>query len=249
MRAARRRVSRGVLIAACTLAFGAVIAGADIPQLAPRALDTGIVINVPQRLLFLMRDGIEVARYPVGLGRADWRTFLGPFTIVAKEVDPAWDVPKSIQEEQRRAGKPVITRIGPGPNNPLGKHWLGLSATGYGIHGTNAPASISTFQSHGCIRLLAADIADLFARVEVGTPGMSIYEPILLAVIGQELWLEAHRDVYRMDRRDPRNYVAVEAARLSFGASIDAEVIETVLRERDGRPHVIGIVGGREFSR
>jgi L,D-transpeptidase ErfK/SrfK len=249
MRAARRRICRGLLVAACTVAFGAVRGSADIAQLAPRALDNGIVINVPQRMLFLVRNGVEVARYPVGLGRPGWPTFLGPFTIVAKEVDPAWDVPKSIQEEQRRAGKRVVTRIGPGPSNPLGKYWLGLSVPGYGIHGTNAPASISTFQSHGCIRLLAADIADLFARVEVGTPGLSIYEPVLLAVIGQELWLEAHRDVYRLARRDAQNYVAVEAARLSFGASIDADVVETVLRERDGRPHVIGIVGGREFSR
>ena len=249
MRVARRRLGRGVLIAACALAFGAVIAGADLPQLAPRALDTGIVINVPQRLLFLMRDGIEVARYPVGLGRADWRTFLGPFTIVAKEVDPAWDVPKSIQEEQRAAGKRVVTRVAPGPNNPLGKYWLGLSVSGYGSHGTDAPASISTFSSHGCIRLLESDIADLFARVEVGTPGMSIYEPILLAIAGDELWLEAHTDVYRQDTRDARSYVAAEAARLSSVAAIDTKAVETVLRERDGRPHVIGIVQGRGFSR
>jgi len=55
--------------------------------------------------------------------------------------------------------------------------------------------------------------------------------------------------VYRLDRRDAQNYVAAEAARLSFGAAIDADVVETVLRERDGRPHVIGIVEGRDFSR
>ena len=141
----------------------------DGRHLVPEDMSSGIVINIPQRMLMLKQDARVVAAYPVGLGRPDWPTFVGPFTVVARERDPVWDVPPSIQEELRRAGKKVVTRVQPGPNNPLGKFWLGLSAPNFGIHGTVAPQSIFRFESHGCIRLHPDDIADLWARVTVGT--------------------------------------------------------------------------------
>lgn len=236
----RRRPSVNRLAAlALVVAFASAAAGGP-PQLTPSALVSGVVINIPQRRLFVMADGVVAAQYPVGLGRRDWPTFVGPFTITVKELDPVWDVPVSIQEEQRRAGKPILTRVLPGPDNPLGKFWLGLSVPGYGIHGTNAPASISKFQTHGCIRLGAADIEDLFARVEVGTQGIAVYEPILVALVDRELWLEAHPDVYRRDRRDPLGYVALEAARLAPTISVDMAVVTRVLAERSGRPERIG---------
>ena len=204
MRNPRPRDSRRILILILAIASGAALVSSEpLPHLVPRVLDDGVVLNVPQRLIAVMKDGIAVAMYPVGLGRPDWPTFVGPFTIAAKEVDPTWDVPASIQEEQRRAGKPVLTRVPPGPANPLGKYWLGLSVPGYGIHGTNAPQSIARFQSHGCIRLRAEDIADLFTRVEIGTPGISVYEPVVLALIDGALWLEAHPDEYRRGPRHP----------------------------------------------
>jgi L,D-transpeptidase ErfK/SrfK len=72
------------------------------------------------------------------------------------------------KKKWQREGKKVLTRVEAGANNPLGKYWLGLSLSGYGIHGTLAPASIYRFQSHGCIRLHPDDIAQLFSQVEVG---------------------------------------------------------------------------------
>jgi L,D-transpeptidase ErfK/SrfK len=207
MRMSRVRDRKGGLSLPLLLLFAlATTTGAanDTPQhLVPNELSSGVILNVPQRMIFVMEDGVAVASYPVGLGRPSWPTFLGPFSIEVKEIDPVWDVPPSIQEEQRRAGKEVLTRVAPGPTNPLGKYWLGLSVPGFGIHGTNAPRSISRFESHGCIRLLAAHIEDLFMRVQVGTPGLSVYQPVLLAVIDGELWLEAHPDVYRRGSRDP----------------------------------------------
>jgi L,D-transpeptidase ErfK/SrfK len=198
-----------------------------------------LVINIPQRLLFLMADGAVVARYAVGLGRSDWPTFVGAFTIASKEVDPVWDVPATIQEELRRTGKPVVARVLPGPANPLGKYWLGLSVVGYAIHGTNAPASISTFQTHGCIRMGAADIEDLFARVDIGMPGATIYEPIVIGNIDGAVWMEAHPDVYRRDRRDLLGYVTIEAARLNPGVLLSQEIVKRLLKERAGRPERI----------
>ena len=145
----------------------------DGRHLVPHALSSGIVLNIPQRMLFVMEAGAVVASYPVGLGRPDWPTFVGAFTVVAAEADPVWDVPPSIQEEQRRDGKEVLTRVAPGPTNPLGKYWFGLSVPGFGIHGTNARLSIYRFETHGCVRLHPDDIADLWSRVAVGTPARS----------------------------------------------------------------------------
>ena len=235
----QHRCARWAVLAIALNCAVAPRATSDPPQLGPRALDSGIVINIPQRTLFLMTSGVVAGRYPVGLGRPDWPTFVGPFTVISKEIDPVWDVPVSIQEEQRRSGKRVLTRVPPGPANPLGKYWLGLSVAGYGIHGTNAPASISKFQTHGCIRMLAADIEDLFTRVEVGTPGVSVYEPILIGLHQGEIWMEAHPDVYQRDRRDVLGYVTIEAARLAPTRLLDADLIVRVLKERSGVPQRI----------
>jgi L,D-transpeptidase ErfK/SrfK len=114
-------------------------------------LEEGILINLPQRLLFYVVQGTLVIHYPVGLGRPDWPTATGTFAVLSKEENPVWDVPKCIK-----------TRVPPGPDNPLGEYWTGLSLAGYGIHRTIAPSSIYQFLSHGCIRLHPNDIADLF---------------------------------------------------------------------------------------
>jgi L,D-transpeptidase ErfK/SrfK len=241
VRVARSRYRRRFL----TLLVGAIASMAaqqgGPAYLVPDGLADGILLNVPQRRLFVMREGIAAASYPVGLGRPGWPTFEGRFEIAAKEIDPVWDVPLSIQEEMRRAGKAVVTRVLPGPANPLGKYWLGLSVPGFGIHGTNAPRSISRFESHGCIRLHAADIHDLFARVEVGTPGRSIYQPVVLGTIDQTVWLEAHPDVYRRAHHDPLDEALAAAARLAPDLVIDHRRVAQLLRERDGRPHRIDI--------
>lgn len=221
------------------LAVGTVIQ-IDARHIAPAGLDAGIVINLPQRMLFLKAGGEVLAGYPVGLGRPDWPTFIGAFTVVDAEVDPAWDVPPSIQEEQRRAGKKVLTRVPPGPNNPLGKFFLRLSEPNYGIHGTNAPTSIYRFETHGCIRLHPDDIAALFPRVPIGTTGEILYEPILLTVDASAgIWLEAHRDIYRRDARDPKDVVRERAGGLGVADRINWTAAQAVLSARDGRPRKI----------
>src|SRR5688572_2437083 len=131
----------------------------DNRHIVPEALERlGLVINVPQRMLF-HDAGEMVMGAPLAVGKPTWRTPLGPFTIVAREEDPTWDVPASIMEEARRAGRQLPASVPPGPSNPLGKYWLGLSIGGVGIHGTNAPSSIYHAVTHGCMRLAAADIA------------------------------------------------------------------------------------------
>jgi L,D-transpeptidase ErfK/SrfK len=157
----------------------------------------GLVINVPQRLVFYYADGKLQAHYPVAVGGADWRTPLGEFTIVRKEENPTWDVPVSIQQEMRRAGKPVVKAVPPGPANPLGRHWIGLSHGSVGMHGTSAPLSIYSFATHGCIRLHPDDVEALFEQVVEGERGRIVYEPVLVAYDGTDVYLEVHPDPYR----------------------------------------------------
>src|SRR5262245_46598180 len=141
------------------------VLGIDNRHIAPYVESDGLLINIPQRMLFHYSDGTVRAGYPVAVGQPDWPTPLGPFSVIDLETDPAWDVPVSIQNEMRRAGKPVVTQVPPGPANPLGKYWMRLSFGTIGVHGTSAPASIYRFATHGCIRLHPDDIEDLFYRV------------------------------------------------------------------------------------
>ena len=170
----------------------------DNRHVVPENPENGILVNLPQRMLFFFRDGTLLGAYPVGLGMPTWPTPEGQFSIVELQKNPAWVIPISIQEEMRRKGEPVLTKIPPGPKNPLGQYWMGLSISGYGIHGTNAPPSVYHFQSHGCIRLQPENIAKLFSQINIGETGNIIYAPVLLALLNDgRIYLEVDRDIYR----------------------------------------------------
>ena len=192
-----------------------------------------LTINIAQRML-VWSDGELARAYPITVGRRSWPTPVGDFTIVSKETDPVWDVPVSIQREMEEQGKPVITRMAASPANPLGRHWIGLSLPGLGIHGTNAPASIYAFASHGCVRLHPDDVADLFQRVSVGTTGVLIYQPVIIAEIDGHVWVEAHRDEYRRFG-DAMANLREAADRAGLGAVIDWALVDEVVRQRRGR--------------
>jgi L,D-transpeptidase ErfK/SrfK len=210
----------------------------DNRHIVPAMLNGGIVINIPQRALFYFKDGRLLHYFPVGLGRPDWPTPTSSFTVVIKEEDPVWDVPKSIQEEMRREGKPVKTCVPPGPENPLGKHWLGLSLRGYGIHGTTAPTSIYQFRTHGCVRLHADDVAELFASVSRGTPGVIMYQRLMVAKIGKRIFLEVHPDVYEKAAEPLKQFQ--EAARFhNLTAEVDWERAKDIIRRQDGIARVV----------
>lgn len=206
----------------------------DNRHVVPFFLDDGILINVPQRLLFLFRGGRLAAWYPVGLGRRHWRTTLGRFEIRSRERNPTWDVPVSIQAEMERRGEEVRTSVPPGPDNPLGDYWLGMTATACGIHGTNAPASIYHFRTHGCIRLHPDDIADLFGRVSVGTPVWVVDEPILLAQEADgSVFLEVNPGAFASPL-SPADRVEALAARQGLAGTLDAAAVAGVVALREG---------------
>jgi L,D-transpeptidase ErfK/SrfK len=199
----------------------------------PSGTHDGIVINIPQRHLFYFTGGNLVSHYPVAVGRGDWRTPTGGFHVATKEENPTWDVPKSIQEEMRRNGKAVTEKVPPGPDNPLGKFWLGLNRSGVGIHGTNNADSIYRSTTHGCIRMHAGDIEDLFSKVAVKTPVNVIYQPVLMAIADNGVFVEAHPDVYRKggDSVGALRRIATEAG---VADKIDWAVVTQVVGKREG---------------
>jgi L,D-transpeptidase ErfK/SrfK len=206
----------------------------DARHVLPASAGTEIVINIPQRMLFVFRDGRLDVAYPVGLGRPSWPTFTGAFTVERVEPDPIWDVPRSIQEEMRRSGEPVRTQVPAGPDNPLGAFWVGLSRPGFGIHGTNAPASIFHFQTHGCIRLHPDDINDLAGRATAGMAGRTIYEPVLFAVTaGNVVLVEVHQDIYRR-AGDLRRHARAVAEKHGLTQRVNWTMAEAAISARDG---------------
>jgi lipoprotein-anchoring transpeptidase ErfK/SrfK len=125
-----------------------------------------IVVKTSQRKLYLVIDGRNALRFPVGVGRAG-QEWTGLARVTGKYVRPAWAPPADIRREN-----PRLPAVIPGgaPNNPMGQFAMTLGDGTYAIHGTNRPASVGRFVSHGCIRMYNADIRALFSMVAVGTP-------------------------------------------------------------------------------
>ncbi len=205
----------------------------DNRHIAPSIRGFDMVINIPQRMLFLFEREQVSCSFPIAAGKAGWKTPAGEFEVLSKEEDPTWDVPPSIQEEMRRTGKPVLTHVPPSPENPLGKFWIGLSLSGIGIHGTNAPASIYKLATHGCIRLHPEDIRDLFPRVNSGMRGRIVYEPVLLANVGGSIFVEIHPDTYKQGA-DAFTRVVDVARSAGFLDQLDLRLVQDAIRKRDG---------------
>ncbi len=209
-------------------------------HIVPEGMDNGILINIPQRMLFYFEPGYLMGAYPVGLGKPTWPTPTGTFKVYMKEENKAWKVPQSIQEEMRREAKVVQEEVPPGPDNPLGKHWLGLTLWGYGIHGTIAPSSVYDFRSHGCIRLNPDDIAVLYAMVKKNTLGQLVYQPVLLGVdeVGR-IMLEVHPDIYEKGI-DYAQTVIDLAEKYGLSPDIDWPLVDKVLATQEGQAREVG---------
>lgn len=149
-------------------------------------------LMVPAQTLLAYRDGVPRRAYPVAIGSPADPTPLGTFHIINRVVDPTW--------YPSRGGDPVP----PGPQNPLGNRWLGLNEPGYGLHGTNNPASIGGTVSLGCVRLLPKDIEEVFAKVAVGVPVDIVYQRhwLLPHPASDELLLAAFPDPYNLQSLD-----------------------------------------------
>jgi L,D-transpeptidase catalytic domain/Putative peptidoglycan binding domain len=133
------------------------------PTLTSANFGPVIVIHRGSNRLALFNGEKSWRSFRVATGQAQYPTPTGSFTIVDMQRNPWWRPPDS---DWAKGLKPIP----PGPGNPLGTRWMGLTAPGVGIHGTPDPASIGYSASHGCIRMLIPEATWLFDHVKIGTP-------------------------------------------------------------------------------
>ena len=147
------RANRAMWMAAAMVA-GAMIGRADAADTANAAAVRRLVVSIPDRKLAVIENNEVVEVFAVAVGAPKSPSPTGTFTIVNRVANPTYYHPGKV--------------IAPGPQNPIGTRWIGLNQKGYGIHGTDEPASIGYAKSHGCIRLRNADVERLFERVRPG---------------------------------------------------------------------------------
>lgn len=148
-----------VVMATAVMAAAESAASADVTntsavQTAQPAAKRVIVVSLEDHKLALVENGEVKKVYTVAVGKPTTPSPVGSFTIEHRVMNPTYS----------HNGKTVA----PGPGNPVGTRWMGLSKAGYGIHGTNEPKSIGKAASHGCIRMAKADLEELFPLVKVG---------------------------------------------------------------------------------
>jgi hypothetical protein len=132
------------------------------PKVTRRSIGPVIVIHRGSNRLYLYQ-GVRLWRvFGVATGQSRYPTPLGRWSVVVKWRNPWWYPPNS---SWAKGAKPIP----PGPGNPLGTRWMGLSASGVGIHGTPDDTSIGYSASHGCIRMHIPDAEWLFVHVRIGT--------------------------------------------------------------------------------
>lgn len=133
--------------------------GVSAPQpVAPLRL----VISLSQRRVTVFQGSTALKSYPVAIGRPGWETPVGKFQVKQLIRNPTWKNP--FKGDTIKGGH---------PDNPLGKFWIGFWTDGknwVGMHGTPNPESVGRAASHGCVRMYNKDIAELFAKVQLGTP-------------------------------------------------------------------------------
>ncbi len=172
----------------------------------PHAPREGVVINIAAMRLFYFPphksgEAQVVITHPIGIGKVGWSTPEGVTKIVRRQKDPTWTVPVSVIKEHRENGEELDRVIGPGPDNPLGRHAFYLQWPSYLIHGTNKPAGVGLRSSHGCIRLFPEDIAQLFEMVPIGTQVRVVNQPFVFGWRDENLYMQPF-DVLEDDARD-----------------------------------------------
>jgi len=202
-------------------------------HIAPLNTGDGIVVNLAERGLYLYSSGRPVSYYPVTIGRRGWETPTGESTIINKARNPTWFPPSWAVEEEP---------VPPGPGNPLGDRWMGLSIKGYGIHATNAPATVGRYLSHGCMRMYPEHARELYGLVKVGTPVTIVYRRVVFGYRRDQpvVYMVYHPDPYEIGAVRLED-VRRELQEYGLDRVVDAEAVERALERPMGVP--VPIIG------
>lgn len=204
-------------------------------RIVPKDYDNGIIVNVPDRMLYFFQNGELITAFPVGLGlpQEEWQTPIGPFSIAIKTTNPTWFVPKSIQKEMEKKGQEVKTIVQPGKDNPLGRYAIHTTLENILIHETIWPTTIYQWSSHGCIRVSPEIMERFFNQVETGMTGEIIYQPVSVAVRENRVFLQVARDIYKkIPSIDKEVRAMVEERGLS--GKIDWTKVQDVINKKTG---------------
>lgn len=151
--------SKWAVVVSAAVVLGVRVMGQQATTMQASATETApvkrvIVVSLEDRKLALVEEGQIKKVYTVAVGKPTTPSPTGKFTITRRIKNPTYS----------HDGKTVL----PGPGNPVGTRWMGLSVKGYGIHGTNEPRSIGKAASHGCIRMARKDLEEMYEMVSVG---------------------------------------------------------------------------------
>tara|TARA_R110002126_G_scaffold96469_1_gene225660 strand:- start:48857 stop:49606 length:750 start_codon:yes stop_codon:yes gene_type:complete len=127
-----------------------------------------IIIDTPNRFLYLVQGNGTARRYGVGVGKPGFE-WAGTHKVSRKALWPDWRPPSEMIVREKKKGRILPRFVAGGPANPLGARALYLGSTLYRIHGTNQPWTIGGAVSSGCIRMRNEDVVDLYERVNNGT--------------------------------------------------------------------------------
>lgn len=200
-------------------------------HILPSVRRSGIVLNIPERGVYLFRHGRLAARFPVAVGMRTWETPTGTYKVVRKVKNPTWIPPKAMV---RREGIPV-SLVRPGPKNPLGDRWIGWSAPEVGFHSTSLVDTVGKLASHACVRMYPESAHRLYDSVPIGTPIYAEYEPVKLGKQDGVVYLSVSPDVYH------RHKLSLESVRLRLDAAglagqVDDARVRRIMARKDGYP-------------
>jgi L,D-transpeptidase ErfK/SrfK len=203
-------------------------------HILPREPKEGIVLNIPERAIYVFRRGQTKAVYPVAVGKASWPTATGEFTLISKVINPKWRPTKEMVERDDIKDDPVP----PGKDNPVGDRWMGWSKKGYGFHSTTAPASVGKAVSHGCVRLYPEAAHKMFDLVREGESIYVVYEPITLGRRENRYYLSVFPDIYH------RNLVSNARAKAILQnagllSRVNMNEVARIVRKQEGYPTLL----------
>ncbi len=210
--------------------------------LLPSGPRDGIVLNLPEyRLYYFLPNGAEIVTFPIGIGRSSYPTPQTDTKIVGRVRDPTWYPGESARKEYAAEGRPLPPAVPAGPDNPMGSMALVLGIKSYFIHGTNKPFGVGQQASFGCVRLYPDDIENLAANVPNGTRVRIVDEPVKVAWLDDELFMEVHKDLNEQANLQAV-FDAIQNAIAGRSTDVDWQRAEEMARDATGVPGPVGLV-------
>lgn len=145
------------------------------PQQKPAKASRVEVNKQAQTVKVFAESGDLLAFYPATVGSEEKPTPNGTLKVVSIDRNPTYRYNPEYKFKGVESASPFVIR--PGPNNPVGSEWIGLSEKSYGIHGTPDPSKVSKSESHGCVRLTNWDVERLGKMLRKGVPVTFLDDP------------------------------------------------------------------------